>query len=99
MCDIEIDAWVNVLGESLLARSTAPMTGSFRDGDCDTRAEDHGSHTIRVEMTADFLAFSREAGNDLSMPCQSALKRHPAKPGTSEHWLFASSASASSAIV
>ena len=33
-----------------------------------TCADDHGCHTVCVEVTAEFLAFSLEAGNDLSTP-------------------------------
>jgi uncharacterized protein len=58
----------NVLGEPLDDCSTKPMTGFFRDGCCNTSAEDVGSHTVCVVMTADFLAFSKSRGNDLSTP-------------------------------
>lgn len=44
------------------------MTGFFRNGCCDTGPADVGSHTVCVVMTAAFLAFSRDAGNDLSTP-------------------------------
>lgn len=59
---------VNVLGGALAACSTAPMTGFFRDGHCNTCAEDTGSHTVCVRVTAEFLAFSKYLGNDLSTP-------------------------------
>ncbi len=58
----------NVLGQALLACSVAPITGFFRNGCCDTGPQDLGSHTVCVVMTADFLAFSRAVGNDLSTP-------------------------------
>jgi uncharacterized protein (DUF2237 family) len=58
----------NVLGEALLPCSVAPMTGFFRNGCCDTSPQDVGSHTVCAVMTAEFLAFSRAAGNDLSTP-------------------------------
>ena len=58
----------NVLGERLDICSIDPMTGFFRDGCCDTSREDVGSHTVCVVMTAEFLAFSKSAGNDLSTP-------------------------------
>jgi uncharacterized protein (DUF2237 family) len=58
----------NVLGQALLPCSTAPMTGFFRNGCCDTGPQDVGSHTVCAVMTADFLAFSKDAGNDLSTP-------------------------------
>ena len=62
------DPSVNVLGEALEPCSTAPMTGFFRDGACNTCAEDTGSHTVCAVMTAEFLAFSKYVGNDLSTP-------------------------------
>jgi uncharacterized protein (DUF2237 family) len=65
---IELDPSTNVLGEPLEPCSTEPMTGFFRNGSCDTCAEDGGSHTVCAVMTADFLAFSRSVGNDLSTP-------------------------------
>lgn len=61
-------ASVNVLGEALEPCSTAPMTGFFRDGACNTCAEDTGSHTVCAVMTAEFLAYSKYVGNDLSTP-------------------------------
>jgi uncharacterized protein (DUF2237 family) len=65
---ISKDTPVNVLGDTLEACSTAPMTGFFRDGACNTCAEDTGSHTVCAVMTAEFLAFSKYVGNDLSTP-------------------------------
>lgn len=58
----------NVLGGPLALCSSQPLTGFFRNGCCDTSPEDVGSHTVCVVMTAEFLAFSKEAGNDLSTP-------------------------------
>lgn len=62
------DPPLNVLGEPLAACSTAPMTGFFRDGACNTCAQDTGSHTVCVEVTAEFLAYSKYLGNDLTTP-------------------------------
>lgn len=62
------DEDVNVVGGDLLPCSNEPLTGFFRDGCCSTGAEDIGSHTVCAVMTADFLAFSKTAGNDLSTP-------------------------------
>ncbi|MFT6775011.1 MAG: hypothetical protein ACJA1L_002727 [Paracoccaceae bacterium] len=62
------EASVNVLGEALEPCSAAPLTGFYRNGCCDTGAEDFGRHTVCAVMTAEFLEFSREAGNDLSTP-------------------------------
>jgi uncharacterized protein len=58
----------NVFGGTLETCSLKPMTGFFRNGCCDTSAEDTGSHTVCVVLTAGFLDFSRERGNDLSTP-------------------------------
>jgi hypothetical protein len=59
---------LNVLGGTLVPCSLDPVTGFFRDGCCKTCAEDVGSHTVCAVMTAEFLAFSRAQGNDLSTP-------------------------------
>jgi uncharacterized protein len=58
----------NVLGEPLLACSYNPMTGFYRDGCCNTGPDDRGLHTVCVELTEEFLAFSQQSGNDLSTP-------------------------------
>lgn len=58
----------NVLGGALESCSVQPLTGFFRDGCCNTGPEDVGSHTVCAVMTAAFLAFSKETGNDLSTP-------------------------------
>ena len=58
----------NVLGGPIESCSTHPMTGFFRDGCCRTGSEDHGSHTVCAVMTAEFLKFTKERGNDLSTP-------------------------------
>ncbi len=65
---MEKELSVNVLGGPLRPCSTAPLTGYFRDGHCNTCAEDTGSHTVCAVMTAEFLAYSAYVGNDLSTP-------------------------------
>lgn len=62
------DPSLNVLGQPLAPCSTDPLTGFFRDGACNTCAEDQGSHTVCAVMTAEFLAWSKYVGNDLSTP-------------------------------
>ncbi|OIQ44283.1 MAG: hypothetical protein BM558_08425 [Roseobacter sp. MedPE-SW] len=62
------DQSINVLGAPLQPCSTQPLTGFFRDGHCNTCAEDQGSHTVCAVMTAEFLAYSKYVGNDLSTP-------------------------------
>ncbi|WP_412565593.1 DUF2237 family protein [Thalassobius sp. MITS945101] len=59
---------VNVYGAPLQACSQDPVTGFFRDGHCNSCAEDQGSHTVCAVMTEEFLAFSKYLGNDLSTP-------------------------------
>ncbi len=79
---------VNVLDEPLEPCSTAPLTGFFRNGCCDTGPTDRGQHTVCALMTAEFLALSKYLGNDLSTP-------HPAygfaglKPG--DRWCLCAS--------
>jgi len=63
-----MDQPVNVFGETLETCNTSPMTGFFRDGCCNTGDQDLGSHTVCIEITRDFLDFSRTHGNDLSTP-------------------------------
>ncbi len=62
------DPSLNVLGDPLTPCSTDPVTGYFRNGQCDTCDADTGSHTVCAVMTAEFLAFSKYLGNDLSTP-------------------------------
>ena len=62
----------NVLGGNLAPCSTSPRTGFFRDGCCNTGPEDLGLHIVCAQMTAAFLAFSKQHGNDLSTPVADA---------------------------
>ncbi|HVR78825.1 MAG TPA: DUF2237 domain-containing protein [Acidimicrobiia bacterium] len=56
----------NVLGSELEPCGVDPLTGFYRDGDCNTGIEDLGSHTVCAVMTAEFLDHQRSIGNDLS---------------------------------
>ncbi|MGI8841694.1 MAG: DUF2237 family protein [Caulobacteraceae bacterium] len=58
----------NVLGGELAPCSAAPLTGFYRNGCCETGPDDAGMHTVCAVMTAEFLRFSMNAGNDLSTP-------------------------------
>lgn len=58
----------NVLGGALEPCSIDPLTGFYRDGCCNTGPEDLGAHLVCAVVTAEFLEFSKEAGNDLSTP-------------------------------
>ena len=59
---------LNVLGQRLEPCCFAPQTGFYRDGYCRTGPQDLGRHIVCAEVTAEFLAFTRAAGNDLSTP-------------------------------
>jgi hypothetical protein len=70
----------NVLGGALLACSYDPLTGYFRDGCCATHGEEGVAHLVCVKVTAEFLEFSRERGNDLITPRQE-MRFRGLKPG------------------
>ena len=55
----------NVLGGELEECGTDPLTGFYRDGCCTSGPDDLGSHTVCVVLTAEFLDFQRQVGNDL----------------------------------
>jgi uncharacterized protein (DUF2237 family) len=59
---------LNVLGQALQPCSFDPLTGFFRDGCCRTDDSDAGSHIVCAKLTAEFLSFSKQRGNDLSTP-------------------------------
>lgn len=59
---------LNVFDQPLLPCGDDPITGFFRDGCCNTSDDDTASHTICVEISADFLECSRFLGNDLITP-------------------------------
>ena len=65
---MEKEPSLNVLGVALDPCSIAPVTGFFRNGACDTCKQDQGSHTVCAVLTAEFLAYSKYVGNDLSTP-------------------------------
>lgn len=58
----------NVFGEPLAHCGRDPLTGFYRDGCCNTGYDDPGIHVVCAQVTREFLAFSRERGNDLSTP-------------------------------
>lgn len=93
----------NVLGGELQSCSTNPLTGFYRDGCCNTGPEDGGVHTVCVEVTAEFLAFSKARGNDLSTPMP--FYRFPGlKPGDrwclcAERWKEALQAGKAPAVI
>lgn len=57
-----------MLGGPLETCSTDPLTGFYRDGCCNTGEADLGSHTICAVVSAEFLDYQQQIGNDLSTP-------------------------------
>ena len=76
---------VNVMGTPLQECSTDPLTGFFRDGCCNTGADDLGIHTVCALVTEEFLAFSKDAGNDLSTPRPGFPACNPVTDGACVH--------------
>ena len=58
----------NVLGGVLVPCCTILKTGFFRDGYCRTDLIDQGKHVVCAVMNEEFLVFTQQRGNDLSMP-------------------------------
>jgi len=58
----------NVLGGPLQRCPSAHQTGFYRDGFCNTGADDAGVHVVCARVTDDFLTYSRSQGNDLVTP-------------------------------
>ena len=59
---------LNVLGTEMVECSRDPLTGFYRTGCCETGTQDYGHHLVCIQATAEFLAFSKSRGNDLSTP-------------------------------
>ncbi|MBD2179156.1 DUF2237 domain-containing protein [Pseudanabaena sp. FACHB-1998] len=58
----------NVLGENLALCCSSPVTGFYRDGFCQTGAQDMGKHVICAQVTDEFLDYTKAQGNDLRTP-------------------------------
>ena len=58
----------NVFGEPIEPCSSDPVTGFFRNGHCWAGEQGTARHLVCIEATAEFLAFSKSRGNDLSTP-------------------------------
>jgi uncharacterized protein (DUF2237 family) len=59
---------LNVLGTPLQPCPSNHQTGFYRDGFCNTGADDAGLHVVCARVTDDFLSFSQSRGNDLVTP-------------------------------
>ncbi|MGM0449006.1 MAG: DUF2237 family protein [Methanobacteriota archaeon] len=58
----------NVFGGELAPCGQEPTTGYRRDGYCRDVDGDAGEHTLCAVVTAEFLRYSRDRGNDLITP-------------------------------
>ena len=58
----------NVFGGELAPCGGEPTTGYLRDGRCRDVDGDVGEHTLCAVVTAEFLRYSRDRGNDLITP-------------------------------
>jgi len=67
----------NLLGQPIEPCSLEPRTGWFRTGCCETDENDVGRHVVCIQATAEFLAFSKARGNDLSTPRPGFPGLHP----------------------
>ena len=63
-----MDESLNVLGEALEPCSLKPLTGFHRDGSCNTGEHNPAVHAVCIYATEEFLAYSKQVGNDLSTP-------------------------------
>jgi hypothetical protein len=70
----------NVLGQPLAATNSTLATGFYRDGYCRTGPDDTGVHVVAAQVTAEFLAYTKSRGNDLSTP-QPSYNFKGLKPG------------------
>lgn len=66
--EINMPVEKNVFGQELGICCASPMTGFYRDGCCRTGPDDLGLHVVCVEVSKEFLEFSKSKGNDLSTP-------------------------------
>ena len=73
----------NVLGTALQTCCTSPLTGYYRDGKCNTGPDDHGQHTICVQVNEEFLQHQLSIGNDLVTP-HPEFQFDGLRPG--DHW-------------
>ncbi len=93
----------NVLGGPLEPCGLDPVTGFYRDGTCTSGPDDLGSHTVCAVVSAEFLEFQREIGNDLTTP-RPQLWFPGLKPGdrwcvVASRWLQAFQAGVASGVV
>lgn len=59
---------INVFGSPIKPCNENLATGFFRDGFCHINQTDYGMHGVCALMSDEFLAFSKQHGNDLITP-------------------------------
>jgi len=59
---------LNVFGQPLKSCSHNPMTGFYRDGFCNSGIDNKAWHVVCIQVTQEFLDYSKGVGNDLSTP-------------------------------
>lgn len=59
---------LNALGAPLEPCSLDPLTGFYRNGTCQVTPDNKGVHAVCIYATEEFLAYSKQTGNDLSTP-------------------------------
>lgn len=65
---VNSNSQLNIFGKQLISCCINPMTGYYRNGLCETGVSDHGTHTVCVIITQEFLDFTVSVGNDLVTP-------------------------------
>jgi uncharacterized protein (DUF2237 family) len=93
----------NVLGGPLESCGVEPLTGFYRDGTCRSGPDDLGRHTVCAVVSAEFLDFQRDVGNDLSTP-RPEFGFPGLKPGdrwcvVAARWMQAYQAGAAAAVI
>jgi hypothetical protein len=59
---------LNLFGEPLKKCSLSPITGFYRDGSCNSGIDNQAWHMVCIQVTEEFLRYSKNIGNDLSTP-------------------------------
>uniref|UniRef100_A0A6C0IWB7 Uncharacterized protein n=1 Tax=viral metagenome TaxID=1070528 RepID=A0A6C0IWB7_9ZZZZ len=62
------DKQLNIFDKPLEVCSKNPLTGYYRDGYCKTDSTDFGSHTVCAQVNNRFLNYTKNKGNDLTLP-------------------------------
>ena len=72
---MDMDESLNVFGEKLEPCNEHPVTGFFRDGCCNTNAQDIGSHTVCTVLSKEFLEFSKASSASNTAALSASLEK------------------------